>query len=126
MSGEQRACAARPSFVAIGAYLLGFGVAFAAQVAVEVIAGPADETTDEKITRRDRNNCGAVARKRVAADPELSRTPIRHWVDKPQRRLRQLAARRDGICEYILVTLAYWGSTITDGAIRMLVLFQFY
>ncbi|HEY4642163.1 MAG TPA: organoarsenical effux MFS transporter ArsJ [Thermoanaerobaculia bacterium] len=40
--------------------------------------------------------------------------------------MRELAARRDGIWEYILVTLAYWGFTITDGAIRMLVLFQFY
>lgn len=38
----------------------------------------------------------------------------------------QMSSRGDGVWEYILVTLAYWGLTITDGAIRMLVLFQFY
>lgn len=40
--------------------------------------------------------------------------------------LRALSGRRGAIWEYGLVTLAYWGLTITDGAIRMLVLFQFY
>lgn len=34
--------------------------------------------------------------------------------------------RGDGVFEYALVTLAYWGLTITDGAIRMLILFQVY
>ncbi|MFQ3661016.1 MAG: organoarsenical effux MFS transporter ArsJ [Chloroflexaceae bacterium] len=35
---------------------------------------------------------------------------------------RRLADRRN----YVLVTLAYWADTLTDGAIRMLVLFYFY
>jgi hypothetical protein len=34
--------------------------------------------------------------------------------------------RQYGAREYALVTIAYWGITVTDGAIRMLVLFQFY
>ncbi|MGH8525566.1 MAG: MFS transporter, partial [Gammaproteobacteria bacterium] len=40
--------------------------------------------------------------------------------------VERLSRRRDGVREYALVTLAYWGDTIADGAIRMLVLFQFY
>lgn len=47
-----------------------------------------------------------------------------------RERLRALVAALssggDGIKEYALVTLAYWGLTITDGAIRMLILFQVY
>lgn len=37
-----------------------------------------------------------------------------------------LAARRANLRNYILVTGAYWADTLTDGAIRMLVLFYFY
>jgi MFS family permease len=37
-----------------------------------------------------------------------------------------LSSSGDGIWHYMVVTVAYWGLTITDGAIRMLVLFQFY
>ena len=32
----------------------------------------------------------------------------------------------NGIRSYTLVTLAYWGFTITDGALRMLVVLHFY
>lgn len=48
------------------------------------------------------------------------------WSEKLRELVRSLSARRDGVWEYTLVTIAYWGLTITDGAIRMLVLFQFY
>jgi MFS family permease len=37
-----------------------------------------------------------------------------------------LAQQRADLRNYILVTLAYWADTLTDGAIRMLVLFYFY
>ncbi|HMP42596.1 MAG TPA: organoarsenical effux MFS transporter ArsJ [Roseiflexaceae bacterium] len=36
------------------------------------------------------------------------------------------AKQRDDLRNYILVTAAYWADTLTDGAIRMLVLFYFY
>ncbi|MBE9182390.1 organoarsenical effux MFS transporter ArsJ [Oculatella sp. LEGE 06141] len=36
------------------------------------------------------------------------------------------SASRANLRDYILVTLAYWGFTITDGALRMLVLLYFY
>jgi hypothetical protein len=55
---------------------------------------------------------------------------IRDRLNKLRAKLRSfietLSARKDGVWEYALVTVAYWGLTITDGAIRMLVLFQFY
>ena len=49
-----------------------------------------------------------------------------NWSEKIRDMVQSLSARRDGVWEYALVTVAYWGLTITDGAIRMLVLFQFY
>ena len=36
------------------------------------------------------------------------------------------AKRAGELRNYILVTAAYWSDTLTDGAIRMLVLFYFY
>lgn len=55
---------------------------------------------------------------------------IRDRLSEIRERLRRLketlSARKDGVWEYALVTFAYWGLTVTDGAIRMLVLFQFY
>ena len=36
------------------------------------------------------------------------------------------AARAGDLRNYALVTAAYWADTITDGAIRVLVLFYFY
>ncbi|HMW18553.1 MAG TPA: organoarsenical effux MFS transporter ArsJ [Accumulibacter sp.] len=35
-------------------------------------------------------------------------------------------AKRTGLRNYLLVTAAYWSDTVTDGALRMLVLFYFY
>lgn len=37
-----------------------------------------------------------------------------------------LAQRQKNLRNYVLVTFAYWADTLTDGAIRMLVLFYFY
>ncbi|WP_129670804.1 organoarsenical effux MFS transporter ArsJ [Candidatus Chloroploca sp. Khr17] len=37
-----------------------------------------------------------------------------------------LAQRHTNLRNYVLVTFAYWADTLTDGAIRMLVLFYFY
>jgi hypothetical protein len=124
----------------MGAYLLGFGVAFAARLAVNVVAGPASDAADPAPADVDRSTPGPAraarggsTARRTASAATLARTPLarlsgwlRDWVDKTKRRLRELAARRDGIWEYALVTAAYWGFTITDGALRMLVLFQFY
>jgi hypothetical protein len=54
------------------------------------------------------------------------RSRLSLWSDRLKDLIKTLSARRDGVWEYALVTIAYWGLTITDGAIRMLVLFQFY
>jgi hypothetical protein len=79
----------------------------------------------------------------VSAGPAPSRQPsllgdifrrARDWVrDRLERMsaglrslIATLSSRSDGLWHYAVVTLAYWGLTITDGAIRMLVLFQFY
>jgi MFS family permease len=48
------------------------------------------------------------------------------WTDKLSSLIAAFSKRGDGVFEYALVTLAYWGLTITDGAIRMLILFQVY
>ncbi len=54
------------------------------------------------------------------------RSRLSLWSDKIKAFINGLSTRRDGVWEYAVVTVAYWGLTITDGAIRMLVLFQFY
>jgi hypothetical protein len=54
------------------------------------------------------------------------RDRLRNALAKVREFITTLSSRQDGIWEYALVTFAYWGLTITDGAIRMLVLFQFY
>jgi hypothetical protein len=54
------------------------------------------------------------------------RSRLTLWSERLKELIKTLSARRDGVWEYALVTIAYWGLTITDGAIRMLVLFQFY
>ena len=38
----------------------------------------------------------------------------------------ETAARTNGARNYAIVTAAYWGFTLTDGALRMLVLLHFY
>lgn len=40
--------------------------------------------------------------------------------------LNAIAERGDGVFQYAVVTAAYWAFTVSDGAIRMLVLFQFH
>ncbi|MFZ9176679.1 MAG: MFS transporter, partial [Burkholderiaceae bacterium] len=35
-------------------------------------------------------------------------------------------ATQSGLRQYLLVTSAYWGFTLTDGALRMLVLLHFF
>ena len=40
--------------------------------------------------------------------------------------LAQLSERKAAVRDYAIVTAAYWGFTLTDGALRMLVLFHFY
>ena len=37
-----------------------------------------------------------------------------------------MASTAQGTRNYIIVTLAYWGFTLTDGALRMLVLLHFF
>jgi hypothetical protein len=100
----------RRGLVATGSYAIAFGFAFLFGVA------------DELITPDPANDDGDA--------PPARRSPLRAWLAEKAKKLRRLAhelkERRDGIWEYALVTLAYWGFTITDGAIRMLVLFQFY
>jgi Major Facilitator Superfamily len=48
------------------------------------------------------------------------------WSERLRGLIATFSNRGDGVFEYALVTLAYWGLTITDGAIRMLILFQVY
>jgi hypothetical protein len=105
---------ARHGLVAAGAYAIGFGFAFVFGVAEKLIAS--DEAPEEAADGD--------------APPKPRRSSLRTWLAAKVKKFRLLAqdlkAKRDGIWEYALVTLAYWGFTITDGAIRMLVLFQFY
>ena len=37
-----------------------------------------------------------------------------------------IATASHGTRNYVIVTLAYWGFTLTDGALRMLVLLHFF
>ncbi|NOZ66240.1 MAG: MFS transporter, partial [Alphaproteobacteria bacterium] len=37
-----------------------------------------------------------------------------------------MTSQRQNITQYALVTAAYWGFTLTDGALRMLVLLHFH
>lgn len=116
------------SLIGAGAYLLGFGVAFAAHLTGKLAAAalpddPPDTADDPPPPRR---SFAAALFERIRQALRMLRLPRRDWAEKTKRRLRELSARRDGLWEYILVTAAYWGFTITDGAIRMLVLFQFY
>ena len=39
---------------------------------------------------------------------------------------RKLSTMNSGSRNYALVTAAYWGFTLTDGALRLLVLLHFY
>ena len=38
----------------------------------------------------------------------------------------ELAERNAAVRDYAIVTAAYWGFTLTDGALRMMVLMHFY
>ena len=40
--------------------------------------------------------------------------------------LAQLSERKAAVRDYAIVTAAYWGFTLTDGALRMMVLLHFY
>lgn len=102
-----------------GAYALGFGIAFVARVAARVVADERPRTA-----RHSGRTEEPAAETRPARRGFLA--SLRGWIERTRRRFRELAARSDGVWEYVLVTAAYWGFTISDGAIRMLVLFQFY
>ena len=105
-----------------GAYLVGFSVAFAAHVTAGLVVSALPDLPEEE--PEEQPGEPLAPRPVRAGSGFLAR--LRAWIEKTKLRLRELAARSDGIWEYILVTGAYWGFTITDGAIRMLVLFQFY
>lgn len=51
---------------------------------------------------------------------------IRDWIASAQTKLKTLSKEGGGIFQYAIVTAAYWAFTVTDGAIRMMVLFQFH
>lgn len=66
----------------------------------------------------------AAVRRRIS---RLLGVSTRTNVDRALQRQREaMKARGSGVFEYALVTAAYWAFTLTDGAIRMLVLFQFH
>jgi hypothetical protein len=103
------------------AYALGFGVLFAARVAAKLLKRERPPAALQEASPEPRSARGffAAAYERCVQRIEALRNALR-------RRRNELSARRDGLWEYVLVTAAYWGFTITDGAIRMLVLFQFH
>src|SRR5215472_13554536 len=135
-------------------YLCGFGFAFAAGLLKGLVpraAGPAAAEHPAPPTRRasarpqrSRPRTGPPVSARVARLPAPpSRRPIpgpslfvraRDWIRgriahasaSIRSFIASLSTGGDGLWHYAVVTLAYWGLTITDGAIRMLVLFQFY
>ena len=110
--GDARENRGGGGMVAAGAYAVGFGLTFAARLAARLLKR-------EQRPSRPRRAFFAAAYERTMAR-------FHAWRDALRRKQRELSGRRDGLWEYILVTAAYWGFTITDGAIRMLVLFQFH
>lgn len=60
------------------------------------------------------------------------RVTLRQWVSKLKSRAGRATDRQaskegqSAARQYAIVTAAYWGFTLTDGALRMLVLFHFY
>jgi MFS family permease len=131
-------------------YFAGFGFAFAARIFRGVFGGSGSRTqapvldkgtVQRGVSLRQRAAPIPFVQRRASSQPRPSAISVvgiilrvRDWVRNRligfSERLRTfiatLSARRDGVWEYALVTIAYWGLTITDGAIRMLVLFQFY
>ena len=101
------------------AYAIGFGVSFATRLAAKLLERERRPAAAAAPRKRDARGFFAAAYARCVQR-------IRGIQDALRRRRRELSARRDGLWEYVLVTAAYWGFTITDGAIRMLVLFQFH
>ena len=139
----------RHGLTAGGAYVVALGLVFAARLMVTLLESDAPEnelltaegddapkatpparplaSVPRRTFQRPRGLFRKVWERWVAAFRAMTWRRTRpRWAERVKRRLRELAARRDGIWEYVLVTAAYWGFTITDGAIRMLVLFQFY
>jgi hypothetical protein len=97
---------------------------------------------DEQIKRPAPTNDQVRLAKTPAVYTGRPQTPGRTLRDKlvpqqtrrfrwsPLAKLREyfanLTKHGTGIWEYAMVTMAYWGFTITDGALRMLVLLQFF
>jgi MFS family permease len=131
-------------------YFAGFGFCFAARIVRGLFSGsgntahgtaPERPATQTVTSQRQKAAPIPIAQRRASGEVRPRAFSlvgivlrVRNWVRNRviafSERLRTfiatLSARRDGVWEYALVTIAYWGLTITDGAIRMLVLFQFY
>ena len=145
----------RPSRAAISktCYIFSFGVTLASKVLVGLVADHRPNANHQKDPHSDSyaeanskvENTLRVLKtrqiRRAVATPERQAyaatsyaAPVSRksrWFGRlPLSKLRELVAdltrRKAGIWEYAMVTAAYWGFTITDGALRMLVLLQFF
>ena len=145
----------RPSRAAISktCYIFSFGVTLASKVLVGLVADHRPNANHQKDPHSDSyaeanskvENTLRVLKtrqiRRTVATPERQAyaatsyaAPVSRksrWFGRlPLSKLRELVAdltrRKAGIWEYAMVTAAYWGFTITDGALRMLVLLQFF
>ena len=126
-------------------YLLSFGVTLASKVLVGLVANQRSDSDRQKGYSHGSSVRGASKAENVGLGSKKSE-PIRtvvttsqnglvpgksRWLGKIQlTKLRELvthlSTRKAGLWEYAMVTAAYWGFTVTDGALRMLVLLQFF
>lgn len=106
--------------VATGCYAASFSLVFASRLVSGLVGGPhAGEAAPQAVVPDRRVRV-------LAKRPPLALRVMRSWLERLKGFLVGVAARKDGVWEYGLVTAAYWGFTVTDGAIRMLVLLQFF
>jgi hypothetical protein len=118
--------------LAAGCYAASFGIALVARLVGGVLS-PAPRASSPptiyvaqppRTTARPAVTAARRSQARTPASPLVR--ALRAWKERMKRFIAEIASRRDGVWEYALVTAAYWGFTITDGAIRMLVLLQFF
>jgi hypothetical protein len=100
-------------------YIVGFGISFGARVLRGLIAGDGSRGKPASEQPKPRKPVLRLV-------PPPRRTARSSWRQRLRDKIAELSTTKGGLWEYILVTGAYWGFTITDGAIRMLVLMHFF
>ncbi len=113
-------------------YIVGFGVSFGARVLRGLVAGNGSHGNGSHANGSHTNGACPLPPMHANGKPASEQPKPRKqwslsaWRQRLREKIAELAAGNSGLWEYILVTGAYWGFTITDGAIRMLVLMHFF